>query len=79
MILYTLVCCIILCVIGWAGVSIFSSIGLKSDEIKGAWKRGIITLVLLAVIPCIVLIIIGYPVSIGILDRLPPIIMLGTG
>ena len=79
MILYTLVCCIILCVIGWAGVSIFSSIGLKSDEIKGSWKRGVIILVLLAVIPCVVLIIIGYFVSIGILDKLPPISMPGMG
>ncbi len=79
MILYTLVCCIILCVIGWAGVSIFSSIGLKSDEIKGAWKRGVIILVFLAVIPCIVLIIIGYFFSIGILDKLPPISMPSMG
>ncbi|MCH2573802.1 hypothetical protein MK131_03395 [Candidatus Poribacteria bacterium] len=70
MIIFTTICCLVLLLIGWAGVSIFNAVALKSDEVKGSWKRGIFILVVLAAVPCIILIIIGFFVATGILDSL---------
>ena len=70
MILFTLICCMTLCLIGWAGISIFNAIALNSNEIKGSWKRGVFILVMLAAIPCIILAIVGFFVATGILDSL---------
>ena len=70
MIIFTTICCLVLLLIGWAGVSIFNAVALKSDEVKGSWKRGVFILVVLAAVPCIILIIIGFFAATGILDSL---------
>ena len=70
MIIFTTICCLVLLLIGWAGVSIFNAVALKSDEVKGSWKRGVFILVVLAAVPCIILIIISFFVATGILDSL---------
>ena len=70
MILYTIICCAILLVIGWAGLEIFNSIGLNSSEVKGSWKRGVLILILLVAIPLIVLTFIGYFGADFLLDKI---------
>ena len=70
MIIFTTICFLVLLLIGWAGVSIFNAVALKSDEVKGSWKRGVFILVVLAAVPCIILIIIGFFVCLTILANL---------
>ena len=70
MILYTIICCAILLVIGWAGLEIFNSIGLNSSGAKGSWKRGVLILILLVTIPLIVLTFIGYFGADFLLDKI---------